>query len=320
VSLKNAQELPLVSFVIPTLDSERTIGQCLESIKRQDYPKIEIVIVDGGSHDSTVKISSLYTSRIFLDRHSLGHARQTGANNSSGSIMGIFDSNVVLPSSDWLLKAVKHFDKRRNIGIVWPLNMAPQNASIVSRCYFNFWNKRLTSTTNALPGGNSLLLREPFDKVKGFNVHLHFGEDMDLMRRIISRGYNTAVFNCPIIHDTMRTLKEFTRKQIWGASSLSSIKDEEFRRDLVDSCTTWESGAGNKSSPESARIFKEALLSHVLVGLKGMKGVAEDRDYSWFILPLLLSIRIIIYGVYFLKLAMLGNNIFQRVLGHFVKH
>lgn len=309
-----------MSFVIPTLDSERTIGQCLESIKRQDYPNIEIVIVDGGSHDSTVKISSFYTSKIFLDKHSLAHARQTGADKSSGGIIGIFDSNVVLPSSDWLLRALEMFDEHRNIGIVWPLNRPPQNASIVSRCYFNFWNKRLASTKDALPGGNSLVLRAPFDEAKGFNVNLHFGEDMDLMRRIISRGYNAAVFNDPIIHDTMRTLKEFTRKQFWGASSLSSIKDEELRKDLVDSCMTWESGTGNKSSPASAQIFKEALLNHVLVGLKGMKGVAEDRDYSWFILPLLLSIRMIIYGVYFLKLAILGNNIIQRVLGYFMKH
>jgi glycosyltransferase involved in cell wall biosynthesis len=300
--LENLKELPLVSFVIPTLNSERTIRQCLESMKNQDYPNLEIVIVDGGSYDSTVKISSLYTSKIFLDKGPLAHARQTGANNSIGRIMGIFDSNVVLPSSDWLRKAVQQFDKCKNIGVVWPLNKAPQNASIVSRCYFNFWNKRLNSTMDALPGGNSLVLREPFSEVNGFNVRLHFGEDLDLMRRIISRGYNVVVFNYPIIHDSMHTLKEFTRKQIWGASSLFDIKDDEFRAIMLDSCMTWRSAARHIASPVSRHAFTEALMKHILIGFHGMtRGLAKGKDYSWVIFPLLLSIRSFVYGAYYLK-------------------
>jgi len=41
--------LPKVSFCIPTLNNEDTIGECLSSIVNQDYPSIEIIIVDGHS-------------------------------------------------------------------------------------------------------------------------------------------------------------------------------------------------------------------------------------------------------------------------------
>ena len=54
--------LPSISFVIPTFNSERVLGKCLESIRAQDYPsdKIEIIIVDAGSTDRTLEITKEY--------------------------------------------------------------------------------------------------------------------------------------------------------------------------------------------------------------------------------------------------------------------
>jgi glycosyltransferase involved in cell wall biosynthesis len=46
-------ELPLVTVVTPVFDGERTIRRCLESVRAQDYPRIEHIVVDGGSRDGT---------------------------------------------------------------------------------------------------------------------------------------------------------------------------------------------------------------------------------------------------------------------------
>ena len=50
----------MVSIVIPTLNSERTLDECLRSIAAQDVPRgsYEIVIADGGSTDGTLAIAS----------------------------------------------------------------------------------------------------------------------------------------------------------------------------------------------------------------------------------------------------------------------
>jgi glycosyltransferase involved in cell wall biosynthesis len=58
-------KLPALSVVIPTYNSERTLRECLESIKNQDYPKnkIEIIIADGGSTDRTMEIARKYTNK-----------------------------------------------------------------------------------------------------------------------------------------------------------------------------------------------------------------------------------------------------------------
>jgi len=294
------QQLPKVSFIIPTFNSERTIGRCLDSIVKQNYPALEIVIADGGSHDATVKICSKFTQKIFFDNGPLGHARQTGADNSNGEILAIFDSDIILPSPNWLREAVEQFKKYNNVGVVWPINKAPGNASLVSRCYFNFWNKRLEEKQDALPGGNSLILREAFEKVNGFNTRLHFGEDMDLAHRVVCQGYQVVILNWPVIHDSMHTLTQFTRKQLWGASSLLDMQPKESEGDLLYKCITWKSTG--KKNPSTGHILKGIFSSQILTGLRAIiSGVGKDKEFSLVVLPLLLGIRTGIYGIFFFK-------------------
>ena len=54
---------PSISIIIPTLNSAKTLKDCLQSIEMQDYPKdrIEIIIADGGSTDSTLSIISEFS-------------------------------------------------------------------------------------------------------------------------------------------------------------------------------------------------------------------------------------------------------------------
>ena len=58
----SSEDLPSISIVIPTYNSERTLSLCLGSIAEQDYPreKIEIIIADGGSKDRTLEIAEKF--------------------------------------------------------------------------------------------------------------------------------------------------------------------------------------------------------------------------------------------------------------------
>jgi glycosyltransferase involved in cell wall biosynthesis len=302
--MENAR-YPKVSFIIPTFNSEKTLGSCLESIVKQDYPDIEIIIVDGYSSDSTLRIASRYPTRVIFANGLLGKARQIGAVNSTGKILAIFDSDIILPSTDWLKKAVVHFLKDSKVGIVWPINKAPPHASCVTRCYFNMWDNfirnRVRRDRTILPGGNSLVNRSAFIEAGGFNPGLHYGEDFDLMRRIINKGYKVVVCN-PIYHNTMRSLKEFTRKQLTGARTLLKRQGKGVNLDLLYMCSTWDIGREHLSL---FYVMRRVFVDHIIIGLRGMFiGIFEDK--SWLLFPLLLAIRIFVYTVIFI-ITLLGK-------------
>ncbi len=56
--------LPLVSIVTPSLNQGRFIGDTIESVLGQDYPRIEYIIVDGGSTDETLTLLQSYSNRL----------------------------------------------------------------------------------------------------------------------------------------------------------------------------------------------------------------------------------------------------------------
>src|SRR5579864_3511561 len=51
-----SNQLPLITVVTPVLNHASTIRQTIDSVLEQDYPRLEQVVVDGGSTDGTVAI------------------------------------------------------------------------------------------------------------------------------------------------------------------------------------------------------------------------------------------------------------------------
>src|SRR3990170_8335338 len=70
------ENLPSISVVTPTFNSEKTLEQCLNSIANQDYPQelVEVIIVDAGSDDRTLEIAHKYTNRIYPNNLKTGEA------------------------------------------------------------------------------------------------------------------------------------------------------------------------------------------------------------------------------------------------------
>jgi glycosyltransferase involved in cell wall biosynthesis len=56
---------PLVSIVTPSYNMGKYIGECIESVLKQDYPRIEHIIYDGKSADQTKEILKKYQSRKY---------------------------------------------------------------------------------------------------------------------------------------------------------------------------------------------------------------------------------------------------------------
>ena len=88
---------PLVSVVIPTYNSEKTLHKCLTSIKNQTYKNIEIIIVDGGSTDETVEIAMSFGAKVYtLLGSKMSDATNFGARHAHGKYLYRVDSDVIL--------------------------------------------------------------------------------------------------------------------------------------------------------------------------------------------------------------------------------
>jgi glycosyltransferase involved in cell wall biosynthesis len=91
-----------VSVIIPTLNESSNIAPTISSIRAGllgiDH---EIIIVDNGSKDDTVKLSKRFADKVFVDESlTIGGLRNLGVENSSGSIL-IFNDADVLITDAW---------------------------------------------------------------------------------------------------------------------------------------------------------------------------------------------------------------------------
>lgn len=92
----NKFNYPLISIVIVTFNSERTLDVTLLSIRKQSYPqdKIEILIIDGGSTDKTKEIAKKYNCRIINNPNTeVIYRKQIGFFKALGKYLVYLDSD-----------------------------------------------------------------------------------------------------------------------------------------------------------------------------------------------------------------------------------
>lgn len=87
---------PLVSIIIPTYNSERTVGLLLESIRRQTYQNIEVIVVDGFSKDRTVDIAMRYSAKVIRTHGERARAKNVGLKEAHGDYVMFIDSDMIL--------------------------------------------------------------------------------------------------------------------------------------------------------------------------------------------------------------------------------
>jgi glycosyltransferase involved in cell wall biosynthesis len=87
---------PVVSIVIPTLNSETYIERCLRSLERQTFASFEALIVDAGSTDQTHAIAAKFDARfkwLELPKSDMGAARNHGMRMSKAEYICFLDSD-----------------------------------------------------------------------------------------------------------------------------------------------------------------------------------------------------------------------------------
>lgn len=94
----------MISIIIPTLNEEETILNCLRSLVNQSIPRemYEIIIVDGGSSDKTCEMAATFADQVISQKRAgIGGARGEGAAAATGNILVFTDADTRQPTT-WL--------------------------------------------------------------------------------------------------------------------------------------------------------------------------------------------------------------------------
>lgn len=89
----------LVSVIVPAYNSEKTIKNCVNSIQKQSYKNLEIIVVNDGSKDDTLKILNDISKDdnrvkvIDIPNGGVSHARNMGIDNAHGDYITFVDSD-----------------------------------------------------------------------------------------------------------------------------------------------------------------------------------------------------------------------------------
>ena len=207
----------MLSVICPIYNEERYIGNCIESILKQDYPKadLEIIFVDGMSRDRTREIVAEYAGRYpFIHLSDNPHkivpyAMNIGILASKGDIIIRLDAHVIYPEnyfSELVAKLIEY--GADNVGC--PCNTLPTNDSVVAIAIagtlsspFGVGNSMFRigvkedMETDTVPFG--CFKREIFDKVGLYDLDLVRNQDDELNARIINHGGKIVLLSNPTV-------------------------------------------------------------------------------------------------------------------------
>jgi len=221
-------QLPKVSIIIPAYNEEKYLPSCLQALADLDYEKelVEIIVVDNGSTDRTVKIAKAFGCRIFVDgAKTVGGLRNLGASKSTGEILAFVDADCTV-SPVWLMESSRYFDNLRVAAWGSPPEV-PKNATWVQKTWLIVRQKRQqVQEVDWLESMNLFVRKEIFLNIDGFNDSLATCEDVDFCYRVGKIGSIISDNRIKSIHfGEASTVREFFRKEIWrGQSNLDGIE------------------------------------------------------------------------------------------------
>lgn len=188
----------LVSIIITSKDEEDVLEDLLESIKKQTYKKVEVILVDNNSEDNTLKIARKFKGiKICNFGPERSSQRNYGAKESSGDYLLFLDADMRL-SPKVVEECVRVVTSKKNIGCV----VIPEQSVA-----FSFWEKvkafeRSFYNINGDPITDAarFIKKKVFIKAGGYDETITGPEDWDLPETIRELGYKDGRISEKIYH------------------------------------------------------------------------------------------------------------------------
>lgn len=244
-------ELPLVTIVTPSFNQGRFIRETIESVLSQDYPRLEYLVIDGGSTDDTLDTLRSYGERIeWVSEPDRGqsHAINKGFRRARGEILAWLNSDdAYLPGA--VSASVTFLQQHPEIDLVYgDVQLIDENGHVLQEkvCSKPFLLYNLLTQFSVLQQQTALFRRDLLGRVGLLNEHLHYLLDTDLWIRTALYGkaqYLPGLRAKSRLHKDSKSIAQ--QLGFWEERKL--VLDELYRRDDL---------------PEEALAIKQEAYAH----------------------------------------------------------
>lgn len=212
---------PLVSVIVPVFNEEKYLEFCLSSLKKQSWKKTELIVVDDGSTDGSIKIAQKYADLVLQQNHQgPGAARNFGAKNSKGEILVFVDGDMKFHHRyiEYLIKPIL---EKNAIGTFHDKELVANYENIWARC----WNinnnlnyrSRLPKKIPKSIGIYRAILRKFFEKVGGFDSSKGYKDDETIWDKLQINSMRAKKAIC--YHFNPSSIKEVFSSAKWIGKS-----------------------------------------------------------------------------------------------------
>ena len=330
--MRKTSSHPSISVVIATYNSERTIGRCLANVRNQIYPqdKIEIIICDGGSTDSTRQIAKQYKTQIISIDKRLQNAeynKSIGLTKAKGEIFFLLDHDNIIPHRLWLKKMVQPFvDNPEVVGVETLRYRYDKHTTLIDRYFalfgagdpiawylgkadrlsylfeiYNLWGEAkdkgdyylVKFSPKKIPtlGANGFLIRTKLLRDEAESRPGKFFH-IDVNVDLIRKGFNTYAF----VKDDILHLTGYG--SVWYFLKRRMLFIEQFHLSKQNLSLQKNRRYSVVESKDLWGVVFFIIISlTVVVPLwDSIKGWLKVRDSAWFLHPVLCFSFVVIYG------------------------
>lgn len=283
---------PLLSVIVPVYNSEQYLPECIDSILKQTYQNLEIILVDDGSTDSSGVICDTYAQKegrvkvFHQENGGLSSARNSGLSIITGDYFTFVDSDDVL-SLEMFSKMLYAADCFHAPMVICGCAYYSEGNLSAIPCPRSYDGIELTSSHQLIEQlytseYDNNLFTAPWGKIyssKKFSTLVHYKEgiifeDDDLANRLFLEKFPIAVVHEPLY--------------LWRMTP-NSITHQPFKRDkcimlsiLLERVQNFSVAGFTDSAARVAKVFFELYIEYYYksVDLGHPEWVLEYRN-AW---------------------------------------
>jgi glycosyltransferase involved in cell wall biosynthesis len=187
IKILDSSTNPRVSIVVPAFNREKYLSETIQSVLKQNYSPIELIVLDDGSTDNTVELLKSYGNKIIWDHHkNMGEASTVnkGLKMASGEILSVLSSDDILYENT-VEEIVDFMITNPKISVVYPdWDKIDEGSRIIQKkIALEYDFKKMIKWNYCFPGPGTFFKKEVFINTKGRDKDFIFLSDYDFWIR-----------------------------------------------------------------------------------------------------------------------------------------